>query len=326
LPGELTVLFTALGGASSGVGIGTAIVKVASGAVGHFRRRARLHADVDAAKQVLGMQHDTVVAYNHDSLHDLSVGTLHPDNLAALIACAGNDYVRAKGRGTLTVLDAPDADLDQNLVLIGSPLSDGLSRVALGYTVEPTQELSLALTHPPVELPYHILHQRGQIHERATVKRYVSGRGLVERPNWRVWADNRIYVPETDSEGMIAVDYLLVTRLRNYLVPDALDLGRSVLLIAGSHGTGTRGIKVLLRDRSTLQRIALALRDRPAAYQMLLRVGGMRHDRSAGSWPTKVELVEDPVRLPDGDAVWRAASSIASSNLATWRRSRSVTQ
>lgn len=138
---------------------------------------------------------------------------------------------------------------------------------------------------------------------------------MVERPNWRIAGPERSHVPRVDEDGVLLEDYLLVTKLRNYLSPVALDDGRAVISFGGTHGTGTRALGLIFRDRDVLGELVDQLRSRPAAFQMLFRVGDIAHDQKVGSHARTIELVENAIVLPDNDQVWRTAAQTLERNL-----------
>jgi hypothetical protein len=77
---------------------------------------------------------------------------------------------------------------------------------------------------------------------------------MVERPNWRI-EGLETFVPLLDSERYLVDDYLLITKLRNLSSADALDSGRFIVSMARTHGTATRGVELLLKDRRLLAEI-----------------------------------------------------------------------
>jgi hypothetical protein len=162
----------------------------------------------------------------------------------------------------------------------------------------------------PLDLPYRWILSKNEVDDTAVARRFVAGRGMVERPNWRISGPGRIYVPRVDEDGVLMDDYLLVTRVRNYLSRNAIDEGHSITSFGGTHGTGTRALELLFRDKDILSRIAGQLRSRPGAFQMLFRVSDIDHNRTMGSHARKIELVDDVVMLPDTDSVWRTTSEI----------------
>lgn len=314
--GLLSAIFSA-GSRMTGSG---SPVHVSEAALTSFQQRLGIWTEADEAKKLLGIRQGDLVAYRHDSVHALYSGTegLHPDNLRGLVAAAGNDYLRAVATGTLEITDVVPADIHRNLVLIGSPTAEGLSRPTFGYEVESGDPDSLVLANAPIELPYKWTLSKSEIDEGATASRYVAGKGLVTRPNWRIESDKRMFIPQVDSEGMLCEDYLLVTKVRNYLSQKALEQGQYIVSFGGSHGTATRALELLFEDRSTLRKIGYVLSKQPAAFQLLLRVGDMAHDKVSGTRAQKLELVADSVQLPDQAMIWQTAREVASANLQRW--------
>lgn len=292
------------------------MVTVSSTAAKWMKRTARFRQQADVAKEVLGLRQGRMVAYRHDSRHVLynETETLHPDNLHGLVAASGNDYVRAQQAGRLRIEDEIRAHVTHDLVLIGSPTAEGLSRVLFGYVPDGESD-SLTLGDTPVDLPYRWVLSKNEVAEGAVARRFVAGRGIVERPNWRIAGLERSYIPRVDEDGILMEDYLLVTKLRNYLSPVALDDGRAVISFGGTHGTGTRALGLIFKDKDVLRELVDQLRSRPAAFQMLFRVGDIAHDQKAGSHARTIELVENAIVLPDNDQVWRTAAQTLERNL-----------
>jgi hypothetical protein len=88
---------------------------------------------------------------------------------------------------------------------------------------------------------------------------------------------------------------------------DALYKGRYVVTIAGLHGTATRAVQLLLKDRALLRRIAQDLWPGADTFQILLRVSNIQHD-PRGSRPRTIELVGDPVPFDLGRREWEEAA------------------
>jgi hypothetical protein len=160
----------------------------------------------------------------------------------------------------------------------------------------------------PIELPFRWEISKSHVDGSAIARRFVAGKGLVGRPNWRIIGPNGIYIPKVDEDGMLEEDYLLVTRLRNYLSEASLDTDHFVVSFGGTHGTGTRALNLLYKDRSVLKKVGDQLHKRPAAFQVLLRVGNMKHDPVAGTHARSIAIAEDPVILPDRDQMWSSAA------------------
>jgi hypothetical protein len=286
-------------------------VTVSTPAARWMRARARFRDQAHVARELLGLRQNNLVAYRHDSRHILYSGTekLHPDNLHGLVAASGNAYHDALRNGRLRVEDAILTHAEHDLALIGSPTAEGLSRLLFGYSPDGDPD-SLALDQVPLDLPYRWVISKNDVADSAVARRFVTGRGLVERPNWRISTPDRIYVPKVDEYGLLLDDYLLVTKVRNYLSRDATDGGFSIISFGGTHGTGTRALELLFKDHRVLADIADRLQQRPAAFQALFRVSDIDHDRKRGSHARRIELADDVIVLPDRDQVWRTATDI----------------
>ena len=296
------------------------LVEVSTTASKWLRGRSADANDAIGARRILGITSPEDTAYRHDSVHSLYSGAteLHPDNLRGLLAAAGTEYRKAAETNTLREVTNVAASIAHNLVLIGSPTAEGLSRAVFGYVPHEQDSDSLVLDSPPVDLPFKWMLDKEAIDPRASARRIVVGKGIVSRPNWQIAGPGALYIPETDSDGFLATDYLLITRMRNFLSPTALDEGKYLVSLGGTHGTGTRAIERLVRDQGVLAQIGRALHKSPASFQVLIRVMKMNHEGETGTHATRVELATDPVPLPDTATTWDTAKRIAKSNLDRW--------
>ncbi|GAA3912547.1 hypothetical protein [Actinoplanes auranticolor] len=279
---------------------------------GRIKRSENARDDIRVAKRLLGFHQRDAVLYRHDNVHLLYSGTptMHPDNQHALVAAAGGDYWTARERGTLDVVPHVDARLDDNLVLIGSPTSEGISRIAFGYTCEELGNDSLVQANSPVDLPYRMVLNYSDVPEGALARRYVPGRGEVARRNWRIITETEMFVPETGTGGWLRTDYLLVTRLRNFLTAEGLAQGHSLLSLSGTHGTGTRAVELLMRDRRILRELAALTEGRSfASFQALFKVSDIEHDPVRGSRARHIELVGSAV-IGDEPMRWQTAREL----------------
>lgn len=122
---------------------------------------------------------------------------------------------------------------------------------------------------------------------------------------------------------MLETDYLLVTRMRNFLTQKALDEGKYIVSFGGTHGTATRAIELLFSDERLLAEVAPVLAGSPEAYQLLFRVSGMRHDPKRGTRANHMELVAaEP--LDDYLDRWRSANQIVQRAFARWLRNQTA--
>lgn len=282
---------------------------------------SRTADNIAEAKRMLGIT-DAGTFYRSDNTHPLypKSNSLHPDNFDALTTLTQNQVTRAANEGRLQVLKSLLATHEQDLVLVGSPTGEGCSRILFGYTAPSGEGEGLELTNPLLDLPYHWILDTKSIDPGATAARYVQGRGLVRRPNWKIECSlgtGRLYVPEVDRTrlGLLRDDYLLITRVRNYFSAQALDMGSTILTFGGTHGVGTKAIDILFRDGAILSEMGRRLRG-VEAYQALLHVGNIDHSE-LGSRASKIELIDLQI-LPDSASTWNAAHRAVKPAIEEW--------
>ena len=287
----------------------------------HFHQRLvsvrRREMEITEAKQVLGIG-DQDCFYRSDNTHPLypKSTALHPDNFDALTTLTQYKITRASYQNKLLVTDSVEGNFERDLVLVGSPVAEGCSRIVFGYEPQPNDTDSLLLADPPVDLPYYWVLDRGRV--EATAARVVAGKGVRTRPNWRIQSTlgaGRLYIPRVDSGGLLEDDYLLITRVRNYLSANALQTDKTIVTIGGTHGTGTKAIEVLLREQTVLSELSNKLKG-ATAYQALFRVGKIQHE-SFGSRASAIELLDVKI-LPDSDHVWSTAREKTQSKVQQW--------
>jgi hypothetical protein len=247
------------------------------------------------------------------------IGQPHPDDRAAFRAVARLSIgARASSRGTVELVDRCVGDLSDGLCLIGSPEAEVVTRLVFDYAPRADGQ-DMHYRGATVDLPYRWEEDATKV--RATYSRYVEGRGRVERPNWPIvdqrGSSPRSIFPTVANDGLLATDLLLITKVPNFLSMDAFERGRSILSIAGTHGTATRAIEVFLRDRAALSVVARALRPTTQAFQILVEASDILHSR-AGSRARSVRVL-DVHDLTRPDAHWRAAHARVTRNFADWR-------
>lgn len=207
-------------------------------------------------------------------------------------------------------------DLDSNIVLIGSPESEPMTRLVFGY--ESAGASGYAYANGTIRLPYRWNeHISGASHALCLQRR--PGGGIAIRPNWPLVASltggcERSTWPYI-SNGFLSEDYLLITRVPNFLSERALTSGKTILSVAGLHGVGTRAVELLFRDArlvgETLDRIdAMQLRGRP--LQALFSINSIDHDSPSGSVATSLRLVDVAAVAFSDDELTEARRTVAS--------------
>lgn len=309
------------------------LVKVAESSVrGYRRRRLKRREDRENEEQLLRLlglrQGDW--AYRHANTHPLyqGVAEVHPDNLEAFHAVSGPDYHAGDRAGSLEVHDSLSSDHEKSLVLVGSPTSEGLSRVVFGYEQVIGDDESLALKAAPYDFPFRMVLDLGAING-ATADRYVPGKGRVTRPNWRIVSDTDSFTPVARNGGLLETDYLLVTRMPNFLSDKARNEGHGIVTVGGTHGTGTTGVELLMNDRAVIRDLgdrlanANAKGDGGRAFQAVFEVGKMKHDERRGSHARAIRLADFKLlqgRVDD----WRPATAAVGPRVAAWLAERTA--
>lgn len=248
-------------------------------------------------------------AYRSENAHDLWLKAgPSAENAIALTTAAGSRYDIAKRKGLLRVEEGEFilTDMRRDIVLLGSPASEAISQAVFGYERE--DDGSLVLQGKVIDLPYYWALDRDP--SVPGVRRYIDG-ALVYRPNWYLRGNasdgTRLLIPAADADTrLLKTDYLVVTRLRNFI--DDYRAGYYIVNIGGTHGTGTRAIYLALRSAPIARKLFDQLGQGCTAFQAVFEVE-VRHDHaSAKSWPADISLVY-ATALRDSEAVWAAAHS-----------------
>lgn len=259
--------------------------------IGSFRRGSR-HAA--RARELLGIRAGDLFNYRVAMQHPTQVpGTVHPDDAYAFAAIASPAATDAMRRSNFAVGTAIQASLDEGYVLIGSPEAEMLTAMAFGYERKPDGS-GMRFTGSTLDLPYRWNEDAESV--EGTCTRIVVGQGPVRRPNWPI-IDNtgvraRPIYPVVRNDGLVFADLLLITRVPNFLSAAGMQAGRSLVSIAGAHGTGTRAIEVLLRDRKALKHISEEIPNRTQAFQVLVAASKIDHSAAEGSVARAVEVLD----------------------------------
>lgn len=228
----------------------------------------------------------------------------HPDNFAALQGVLGEEFLlKAKVRQADQLLTKPEG----NIVVLGSPASELLSRIHLGYFGSTYDQFRRWTDLLP--LPFWANQNTYEVKGQASriFRDYGTGKSItVARPNWSIdTSDPSVrYIPEVapgDTPYQLT-DYLLITRIRNCLTRDKS--GSYFTSIAGAHGIGTKAIQLLMGasiDRAHRQLLDDIDRELQGAneYQILIQVSEIDHGK-IGSEPKRLRLVEVvPLHITD---------------------------
>jgi excisionase family DNA binding protein len=247
-----------------------------------------------------------------DSNSTLSQGRIypqsqpHPDNVAADDALHSPLGFTARKLVSVTEKDVMPVLPDGDVILVGGPNSTLLTRIA--WEFDGPNERQLTRTAEPIlKLRYFGLSNAMDPSLRGdkAIGWRLEHVGPVATVNWAIMdtvrkrtlrpqpSSNVLMVPSTDAASLSTIEahlpadnYLVVTRLPNFLHPDFLQQSSDewcrLVAFAGNHGLGTRAANLLTDTRGLrLLESAKAVTRGSTAFQLLFRA-------------TDLDVVADP--------------------------------
>lgn len=175
-----------------------------------------------------------------------------------------------------TIPNLTNIQSNQDVLAFGSPVSDTFSKLILEYEGEGYQ--LTRKKNPTIQIPFeYVMHKDLVDFSLAPARRFVAGEEKT-MPNWRIRENGKFFPPpKLDERGWISTDYLLITRLPNFLTRKAFLSGSQVLVIGGTHGVGTYAIKNLISQSKMLKEIRRRIHGKPY-YQILLPIESIDHE------------------------------------------------
>lgn len=175
------------------------------------------------------------LAIHCGAAHYLVKGT-HSDNsvIGGVVADCMSDFMDMNPSEEAESFQLqPDCDW----VLVGSPSSNVISKQALGY--------GKMLHEGPIVLPNGLRYYYKFGEEMHDVRRFDAGGTLQEQALETYICDSKMGSKfGVDPGGWIEEDYLLITR-----IPRSTNNGvQHTTVVGGLHGTGTRGLELLLKQ------------------------------------------------------------------------------
>lgn len=249
------------------------------------------------------------VAMSHPTLHR---GSVHADDASAFAALAGPALAWALDSGWLSVETDICTDIEGDLVLVGSPGPESLSRLVFGYRRDVSAPEGLIYVGDTLDLPYRWQEDISKI--GSDCLRYQPNGRVTLRPNWSIvhtrGARERTLYPRLRNDGFLETDYLLVSRLPNFLTNRALSEGRTIVSVGGTHGIGTRAVSFVTQSEDFLTRISRYGTSRSLWFQALFEARSIVHNPNLGSRAKSLALVDFvPLRYGD-EALGRAQKAV----------------
>lgn len=277
------------------------------------RRSARRQSAQGLA--LIGVKNDDMFQYRVAMRHpNIVPGQPHPDDALAFVSIASRSAALAMEQQRFTEIESIPADLDSGFVLLGSPEAEVLTSVIFGYRRK-EDGTGMEYLGNTLELPFRWQEDSAKVEAECT--RMVPGSGKATRPNWPVvdstGLKEKLLYPRVANDGMIYTDYLLITRVPNFMTSVGFESRRSIISVAGTHGTGTRSVERLLGDRSALAAIAAEIGPETEACQILVEASDISHSKLSGSVARKVRVVS-MVKFDRPEWKWISARNAASLN------------
>lgn len=228
-------------------------------------------------------------------------GDVHPDNRAAAARLASLwPLLEIHSAGSLKICRADEITFGpgDNLLLVGGPVSNELSRYQFGYSGDFE---TLERRDESLGLYYSFYCNRTKC--KTVTRRYIDGR-VHEAPGYFIQPQRGAEIsPERGANDFINEEYLLVSRTPNMIAFDdsagLVQRGKNVLAFESLHGIGVRNIHLLLSDEDCLKKLAEAYRKK-RYYQVLLMIP-VKHDHvNRKSFPVhkRFEIIDiRPIKL-----------------------------
>jgi hypothetical protein len=187
--------------------------------------------------------------------HFLHIGKIHPDDK---YACSVLEKAGIAGISNLEIIHGlytPD-DLDGNLVCLGSPMSNFLSKEILQYEANGLKENGLKRKKEKLlfDLPFEYVFDIDILTKNSMPTNRLVGQNEVKIPNWSLYdrANDKYLIPRVNENNNLQDDYLLITVLPNCLSKASYEKEDKIIIFGGTHGVGTMAIDPLFKHKQLL--------------------------------------------------------------------------
>lgn len=223
--------------------------------------------------------------------------------------------------GLLGKDDTVTIDLDDDIVLIGSPEAEPLTRLLFGYEALPD---AYGMTYRGDTLPliYRWEEEWESAKHANCFQRRANG-SIAVRPNWPLvkMCPKKITLYPRLAGDFLLEDFLIITKVPNFLTEEAWQRGRAILSVAGLHSTGTRAAALALEDERLLEDLVARVAGLPPGsrwLQIVVAITEIDHFHERGSMPVRA-TVHDVVSLDLSDEDLLSARKAVQRSLATWQ-------
>lgn len=228
--------------------------------------------------------------------HYLYKGLIHPADKAAAITL---------GNITIPGLDAIETigeqfkpnDFDGNYICIGSPTTNLLTRYILQYKLDSQYNL-LRSQEPVIGIEYEYVFDKNFMRMHGIVDHYMDCDGKLV-PNWslRNTKTNVITTPLIDDNKKLSNDYLLITVIPNLLTPKAIEYGKKIIIIAGTHAVGTNALDIVFKNKKIMRNITDQVKKCPF-WQALITIDQVYYDEISEKRPIPFSVSDNVIVAP----------------------------
>lgn len=219
---------------------------------------------------------------------------IHPDDQETLFYLTGlinSDKLKAQGRWIVSPEPA------YNIICLGGPVANLITRQNMGY--QRRGDEFLRLSDFPINFPF--LFDLSKKVRRVT-KRYTGGR-VHKEYNWPIITPSGLIDSKVTRQGWLDESYLIITRMPNLSNESTWREAKDLLIISGTHGTGTRAVEQLFGDQEALSAIVSDIGG-ARYYQSLLRIPSINHDvQRRDSFPSGIEHIKSEALLIDNERI-----------------------
>ncbi len=221
----------------------------------------------------------------------------HPDDREAMASLGRLGAEIATKFELVNEVLAPK-NVQGNLICLGSPVSNYLSRVAMNYRYVTESDKSQGLVSDEkgrlFYLPYEFsLDAKELLKNGVSIRNLQGGRGD-EIPNWSIRdCKTGEYLVSDIEGGNLLSDYLLITVLPNIYDPSAYEKHQKLIIIGGSHGVGTKAIDLVFKNRNVLLSL-LRQKENAEYWQAIIKVTDTYFNKKKGRMSPR-EVSSDPL-------------------------------
>lgn len=228
----------------------------------HFGSRPPPHQ----ALELLGLRHQTTHFFAGPG-HSLFPGRTHPADEFGLLTIAGRaGFADALRKGRVHFDAELPADVSGSLVFVGGTNSQVIPRAVFQYEGPDSDHLNRP--HDAIlPLFFSGISDRDRVEKR---KQILGDGRLAEGPVWGFEdRDGNVYKPRFSGDHRRESDWLLITRLANFLDVATGQTEHSIIYVEGASGAGTMAIEHFLDDEPLLKYIESRAGDQ---FQALIKV------------------------------------------------------